>query len=154
MIILAAILSCSTAMFAFPMQTNVYADSMISLKFDFGGLGTAEGYTGISASDKYSAAKGFGFANTAAVEDVPASGKGALADAVRFRSDVPNHIFNTDLPKGVYKITVTTGSDGLHLNAPGADKMAENGHSAAFPPCRAAYRRKRMGFQHRTDRDL
>nr|WP_297959880.1 GDSL-type esterase/lipase family protein [uncultured Ruminococcus sp.] len=32
-----------------------------------------------------------------------------MSDAVRFKSDVPNHIFNVDLPKGVYKITVTTG---------------------------------------------
>ena len=80
-----------------------------TLKFDFGAKGTASGYTGVKAQDKYSEAKGYGFMNPDAVEDVSASGKGALSDAVRFKSDVPEHVFNVDLPKGVYKITVTTG---------------------------------------------
>ena len=106
---LTAVLACLTAVPALQMQTDVKADSLMSMKFDFGGLGTADGYIGVSASDGYDPAKGYGFANTAAVEDVPASGKGALSDAVRFRSDVPNHIFHVDLPKGVYRITVTTG---------------------------------------------
>ena len=80
-----------------------------TLKFDFGAKGTASGYTGVKAQDKYSEAKGYGFMNPDAVEDVSASGKGALSDAVRFKSDVPEHVFIVDLPKGVYKITVTTG---------------------------------------------
>lgn len=105
----AAILAGTTAALAMPMQTSGNTDSLFIMKYDFGGLGTADGYTCVSASDKYSTAKGYGFANTAAVENVPASGKGALSDAVRFKSDVQNQIFNADLPEGVYKITVTTG---------------------------------------------
>ncbi len=98
------------AMLSAPLNTvNVNAETLITKKFDLGGLGTESGYIGVSASDEYTASKGYGFANTDAVENVSASGTGALSDAVRFKSDVPNHIFNVDLPKGVYKITVTTG---------------------------------------------
>lgn len=79
------------------------------LRFDFGGAGTEAGYIGVSAENAYSAETGYGFANPAAVENVAASGTGALADAVRFLSNVPNHVFHVDLPIGVYKITVTTG---------------------------------------------
>ena len=92
-----------------PIQISAEADTLVMKRFDFGNLGTANGYIGVSAADGYDSAKGYGFANTDAVENVPASGTGALSDAVRFKSDVPNHIFNVDLPKGVYKITVTTG---------------------------------------------
>jgi len=79
------------------------------LRFDFGGAGTEAGYIGVSAEDAYNAETGYGFANTAAVENVSASGTGAFSDAVRFLSNVPNHVFHVDLPKGVYKIKVTTG---------------------------------------------
>ncbi|MBR6537856.1 MAG: heparinase II/III family protein [Lachnospiraceae bacterium] len=79
------------------------------LRFDFGGIGTEEGYIGVSAQEAYNAKNGYGFANIAAVENVSASGTGALADAVRFLSNVPNHVFHVDLPSGVYKIKVTTG---------------------------------------------
>lgn len=106
-----AILAATMALLSAPMETDVNAESLISMKFDFGGLGTANGYIGVSASDGYDSAKGYGFANTAAVEDVPASGTGVLADAVRFKSDAANHVFNVDLPSGVYKISVTTGDD-------------------------------------------
>ena len=98
------------AMLSAPLNTvSVNAETLITKKFDFGGLGTESGYIGVSASDGYTTSKGYGFENTDAVENVSASGTGALSDAVRFKSDVPNHIFNVDLPKGVYKITVTTG---------------------------------------------
>lgn len=83
--------------------------SFETLRFDFGSKGTASGYIGVKAEDKYSEEKGYGFTNTDAVENVSASGKGALSDAVRFISNVPGHVFNVDLPKGVYKMTVTTG---------------------------------------------
>ena len=97
-------------MLSAPLNTvSANAETLVSKKFDFGGLGTANGYIGVSASDGYSSSKGYGFENTDAVENVTASGTGALSDAVRFKSDVPNHIFNVDLPKGVYKIKVTTG---------------------------------------------
>ena len=106
---IAATLAALVIIMSMPLQTNTNAETLISKKFDFGGLGTADGYTGVSASDGYDPSKGYGFASTDAVENVTASGTGALADAVRFKSDVPNHIFNVDLPKGIYKIKVTTG---------------------------------------------
>ena len=111
--IIAALISAAITMtavtFPAPMKTDAESDSLIVRKFDLGGLGAADGYIGVSASDAYDSAKGYGFASTDAVENVTASGTGAFADAVRFRSDVPNHIFHVDLPEGVYKITVTTG---------------------------------------------
>ena len=105
------ILAGAMAVLSSPMSTDVNAEKLISMKFDFGALGTADGYIGVSALDGYNSAKGYGFANIEAAEDVSASGTGAFADAVRFKSDVVNHVFNADLPKGVYKITVTTGDD-------------------------------------------
>lgn len=105
--ILAAVMMMATH--SMPLKLDAEADSLIVRKFDFGGLGAADGYIGVSASDAYDSSKGYGFANTDAVENVPASGTGALSDAVRFKSDVRDHIFHVDLPEGVYKITVTTG---------------------------------------------
>ena len=93
-------------------------------RFDFGAKGVEEGYIGVSANDAYSKSVGYGFADTKAVEDVPASGEGALSDAVRFKSDVPNHIFKVDLPNGVYKITVTTGDvESTTITAEGAAQL-------------------------------
>ena len=105
----AAVLAASMVFLTMPLQTDAATAARISKRFDFGDLSTADGYIGVSAADGYDAAKGYGFANTDAVENVPASGTGALADAVRFRSDVPNHVFHVDLPSGVYRITVTIG---------------------------------------------
>lgn len=106
---LAVILAIASAIYSVPAGINPENHQLISMKFDFGGMGTADGYTGVSASDGYTVTNGYGFANTDAVENVPASGEGALSDAVRFISGVPNHLFKVDLPTGVYKITVTTG---------------------------------------------
>ncbi len=93
-----------------PFDTKAYADEAFeTLRFDLGGAGVAEGYIGVSADLAYSKQVGYGFTNTAAVENVLASGTGALSDAVRFKSNVAGHLFNVDLPVGVYKITVTTG---------------------------------------------
>ena len=107
--IIAAVLAAAMAILPLPLQTEAAAASLITKRFDFGGLGAAEGYIGVSASEGYDSAKGYGFANTSAVENVAASGKGALADAVSFKSNVSNHVFQVDLPVGIYKITVTTG---------------------------------------------
>ncbi len=107
--LIAVILASALTVLSVPVQNDVHADNLRTMRFDFGGRGTADGYTGVSAADGYDSAKGCGFENTDAVENVPASGSGALSDAVRFKSDMPNHIFSVDLPKGVYKITVTTG---------------------------------------------
>ena len=106
---IAAALAVLVTIMSLPVQTNTHAEMLISKKFDFGELGTENGYIGVLASDGYNQSKGYGFANTDAVENVKAGGTGALADAVRFKSDIPNHIFNVDLPKGVYRIKVTTG---------------------------------------------
>ncbi len=48
--IFAAILAGAMTVLSVPMKTDVYAGAMISVKFDFGGLGTAEGYIGVSAA--------------------------------------------------------------------------------------------------------
>ena len=45
------------ALFSVPMKTDVNAESLISMKFDFGGLGTADGYIGVSTADGYDLAK-------------------------------------------------------------------------------------------------
>ena len=96
------------AMLSAPLNT-VNAETLISKKYDFGGLGTESGYIGVSASDGYTASKGYGFSDTSKVENVTADGKGALSDAVCFTTGSSAYTFNVDLPDGVYKITVTTG---------------------------------------------
>ena len=78
--------------------------------FDFGGEGTASGYTGVSASAGYSSDAGYGFAQTGSVSNVNAGGSGALSDAVKFTSEAAGNTFNVDLPTGLYRITVTTGN--------------------------------------------
>ena len=99
------------AMCSVPLNTvNASAETLVSKKFDFGGLGTASGYIGVSASDAYSSSKGFGFSDTSKVENVTADGSGALSDAVRFTTGSSAYTFDVDLPDGVYRITVTTGN--------------------------------------------
>lgn len=84
-------------------------EGAIHLKFDFGGMGASDGYIGVSGSEGYDAAKGYGFNQPANSHDVEAGGEGACSDAVAF--DFGNAHFKVDLPVGVYKITVTTGND-------------------------------------------
>ncbi|MBQ9541284.1 GDSL-type esterase/lipase family protein [Ruminococcus sp.] len=79
-------------------------------KFDFGGNGTASGYTGVSASDGYSSSKGYGFAQTSNMANVSAAGSGALSDAVQFKSTDLGNTFNVDLPNGLYEVKVTLGN--------------------------------------------
>ena len=79
-------------------------------KFDFGGSGTASGYTGVSASDGYNSSKGYGFAQTGKVANVTASGSNAAADAVKFTDYSAGNTFNVDLPKGLYQVKVTVGN--------------------------------------------
>ena len=74
---IAAVLAAAMAILPMPLQTSAET-ALITKRFDFGGLGTADGYIGVSASDGYDAAKGYGFASTDAVENVAAGGKGAL----------------------------------------------------------------------------
>lgn len=77
--------------------------------FDFGDRGTEYGYTGVSAFDNYSSARGYGFASTANMSNVSASGYGALSDAVQFKSTDEYNTFNVDLPNGLYQVSVTLG---------------------------------------------
>lgn len=79
-----------------------------TLRFDFGDAGAVDGYIGVVASEKYDQSKGYGFKNPNVIQNVSASGTGVCSDAVQFLSG-DGHVFNVDLPSGVYKITVTTG---------------------------------------------
>lgn len=78
--------------------------------FDFGADGTANGFTGVSASDGYNASKGYGFAQTWNMANVSAAGKNELSDAVQFKSTDTGNTFNVDLPKGLYQVTVHLGN--------------------------------------------
>jgi len=121
---LAVILAVVLTISMLPMKAEAEVLNSEHLRFDFGGAGVEEGYIGVSAEDAYTAEAGYGFASTDAVENVPASGEGALSDAVRFKSGVPGHVFHVDLPSGVYKITVTTGDvQSTTINAEGLPQL-------------------------------
>ncbi|MBR6418697.1 MAG: GDSL family lipase [Oscillospiraceae bacterium] len=81
-------------------------------KFDFGGGGTASGYTGVSASDGYNAGRGYGFSSGTNVSNVAASGRDALSDAVQFKNSTPNgkYTFCADVPNGLYQVSVWLGN--------------------------------------------
>ena len=81
-----------------------------SWKFDFGGSGAANGYTGVSASDGYDSGRGYGFAQTWNVANSNGGGSGVLADAVKFNSGDSGNTFNVALPRGLYEIKVTAGN--------------------------------------------
>ncbi len=91
------------------LSTTVSAASA-NWKFDLG-ANAESGYTSVSAATAYNASQGYGFADTAGVKDVTASGSGALSDAVQF-TDVSNvnNTFNADVPNGLYSVTVTLGN--------------------------------------------
>lgn len=94
-----------TALAGIPSTGSMRADAATAnWKFDFGGAGTASGYTGVSAGTAYSSSAGYGFSGS--VSDVSAGGSGALSDAVRFTGGE----FKVDLPNGLYQVTVTTGN--------------------------------------------
>ncbi|MBR4085885.1 MAG: LPXTG cell wall anchor domain-containing protein [Lachnospiraceae bacterium] len=124
---LAIILSVALIISMFPMKAEADSEPLgvgETLRFDFGGAEVEEGYIGVSSGDAYTAEAGYGFENTDAVENVTASGEGALKDAVRFKSGVPGHVFHVDLPSGVYKITVTTGDvQSTTINAEGLPQL-------------------------------
>ncbi len=108
-ICLAAAMAIPSFLGQIPEQQNVSAAGT-AYHFDFGGNGTASGYTGVSASDGYSASRGYGFANTSGVKNVSASGGGALSDAVQFTNTAWSNTFNVDLPNGLYRVKVTLGN--------------------------------------------
>ncbi len=92
------------------VEITAEAATVTDWKFDFGGGGTAGGYTGVSASDGYNAGKGYGFAQTYNMSNVGASGGGALSDAVQFKDTGKGNTFNVDLPNGLYQVTVILGN--------------------------------------------
>ncbi|HRU98575.1 MAG TPA: GDSL-type esterase/lipase family protein [Ruminococcus sp.] len=92
------------------VEITAEAATVTDWKFDFGGGGTAGGYTGVSASDGYNAGRGYGFAQTYNMSNVGASGGGALSDAVQFKDTGKGNTFNVDLPNGLYQVTVILGN--------------------------------------------
>lgn len=79
-------------------------------KFDFGAGGTANGYIGVSAQDGYNAARGYGFNMPGSMVNVGAAGRGALSDAVQFKSTDTRNTFNVNLDNGLYEVTVYLGN--------------------------------------------
>ncbi|WP_051250436.1 rhamnogalacturonan acetylesterase [Paenibacillus harenae] len=82
------------------------------LKFDFGAGSVESGYIGLSASDGYSAEKGYGFHTPGNMRNVSASGIGAASDAVQFLAygTKSTNTFNIDLANGLYEIKVVLGN--------------------------------------------
>ena len=106
-----SVLLCSTVHAGAPIRTSA---ANTEWKFDFGGNGTASGYTGVSASDGYNASRGYGFSSGTNVANVAASGSGALSDAVQFKNSTSNgnYTFCADVPKGLYQVSVWLGNTG------------------------------------------
>lgn len=108
--LLGGLSAMTLALSAFGGWPTVTASAATSWKFDFGAGGVTSGYTGVSASDGYSASRGYGFAQTGNVSNENAGGSGAGSDAVAFKSDDASNTFNVDLPKGLYQVKVTVGN--------------------------------------------
>jgi len=75
--------------------------------FDFGGGSTADGFTQVAASTRYSPERGFGWEDTTALQDVDRNAPDDLhRDFVQGKTDAT---FICDLPNGRYDITYITG---------------------------------------------
>ncbi|AFC31460.1 YxiM [Paenibacillus mucilaginosus 3016] len=81
-------------------------------RFDFGSGPVEQGYIGVSASDKYTAKKGYGFNTPENMRNLPASGTGVASDSVQFVTygTKSTNTFNVDLPPGLYEVDVTLGN--------------------------------------------
>ncbi|KAF4325734.1 hypothetical protein G195_000729 [Phytophthora kernoviae 00238/432] len=81
-------------------------------KFDFGAGAVENGYTGVTATDAYTSAKGYGFNTPANMRNVTASGTGAASDAVQFVTfgTKSTNTFNVDLSNGLYEVKVVLGN--------------------------------------------
>ncbi|MHA7581812.1 rhamnogalacturonan acetylesterase [Paenibacillus vandeheii] len=81
-------------------------------KFDFGAGAVESGYTGVSATDAYTSAKGYGFNTPGNMRNVTASGTGAASDAVQFVTfgTKSTNTFNVDLSNGLYEVKVVLGN--------------------------------------------
>lgn len=97
---------------AMPMAIPEASAASANWKFDFGNGGTESGYTGVTASTKYDASRGYGFSDGTTVKDVTAAGSGALSDAVQFTnsSSTGNYGFCADVPNGLYQVSVWLGN--------------------------------------------
>lgn len=89
-----------------PTEPSIPSTKPVSYNFDLG-ANAQNGCTSVSATERYSATKGYGFSASTGVTNVNASGSGALSDAVQFTG---NTTFNVDLPKGLYHVKVTLGN--------------------------------------------
>jgi lysophospholipase L1-like esterase len=85
------------------------ANPTLPYKFDFGSGTAAAGYTKILPTTAYSAARGYGFANTTNLVAV----KRNAPDTLRgdFITSSKPFTFNTNLPDGNYNVTVILGDD-------------------------------------------
>jgi len=81
-------------------------------KFDFGAGAVENGYTGVSATEAYTLAKGYGFNTPANMRNVTASGTGVASDAVQFVTfgTKSTNTFNVDLSNGLYEVKVVLGN--------------------------------------------
>ncbi|WP_405156535.1 rhamnogalacturonan acetylesterase [Paenibacillus sp. FSL K6-0108] len=81
-------------------------------KFDFGAGAVENGYTGVSATEAYTSAKGYGFNTPANMRNVTASGTGVASDAVQFVTfgTKSTNTFNVDLSNGLYEVKVILGN--------------------------------------------
>jgi lysophospholipase L1-like esterase len=81
-------------------------------KFDFGAGAVENGYTGVSATEAYTSAKGYGFNTPANMRNVSASGTGVASDAVQFVTfgTKSTNTFNLDLSNGLYEVKVVLGN--------------------------------------------
>ena len=81
-------------------------------KFDFGAGSVENGYIGVSATEAYTAAKGYGFNTPGNMRNVSASGTGVASDAVQFLTygTKSTNTFNVDLPNGLYEVNVVLGN--------------------------------------------
>ncbi|WDQ30368.1 GDSL-type esterase/lipase family protein [Paenibacillus marchantiae] len=81
-------------------------------KFDFGAGAVENGYTGVSATEAYNSAKGYGFNTPANMRNVSASGTGVASDAVQFVTfgTKSTNTFNVDLSNGLYEVKVVLGN--------------------------------------------
>ena len=107
-----SIAAAASCMAALPSAPPAVSAANTYWKFDFGGGGTANGYTGVSAGDGYNASRGYGFSSGTNVANVAASGSGALSDAVQFKNSSPtgNYTFCADVENGLYQVSVWLGN--------------------------------------------
>lgn len=88
-------------------QQNEAKQSLLHLKFDFGGNNVKKGYTAVSGKQIYDTVTGYGFVCQEEVIDVKRSSGDKLTSD--FCTSNKPFYFITDLPEGNYEIKVTLG---------------------------------------------